>query len=80
MLNERNFRAICIDYLESGLKVRDFCSNQHMNEVKFYYWQHRMKGLLPPQRDFYRKRCHHVLHVRLLQASGVNFRESSFTS
>jgi hypothetical protein len=52
MLNETKFRAIYDDYLESGLTVRDFCSNQHMNEAKFYYWQHRLKGLLPPKRVF----------------------------
>jgi len=23
-----------------------------MNEAKFYYWKHRMKGLLPPKRGF----------------------------
>ena len=34
MLNESQFRSIYDDYLESGLTVRDFCSNQHMNEAK----------------------------------------------
>jgi len=52
MLSERMFRAIYQDYLQSGLTVRNFCSNQHMNEAKFYYWQHRLKGLLPPKSGF----------------------------
>ncbi len=52
MLNENKFRAIYNDYLESGLTIRDYCSNQHIGEAKFYYWQHRMKGLLPPKRGF----------------------------
>lgn len=52
MLNERKFRSIYEDYLESGLTIRDFCSNQSMSEAKFYYWQHRLKGLLPSKRGF----------------------------
>lgn len=52
MLNERMFRAIYQDYLQSGLTVRDFCSNQNMSEAKFYYWKQRLKGLLPPKRGF----------------------------
>jgi hypothetical protein len=52
MLNEKAFRAIYNDYLESGLTVRDFCSNQIINESKFFYWQNKLKGLLPPKRGF----------------------------
>jgi len=52
MLNENKFRAIYNDYLESGLSIRSYCSNQNMGEAKFYYWQHRLKGLLPPKRGF----------------------------
>lgn len=52
MLNENKFRSIYDDYLESGLSIRDYCSNQRMGEAKFYYWQHRLKGLLPPKRGF----------------------------
>ena len=46
MLNENEFRGIYNDYLESGLTIRDYCSNQHMGEAKFYYWQRRLKGML----------------------------------
>lgn len=52
MLNETKFRAIYDEYLESGLTVHDFCSNQHMNEAKFYYWQHKLRGFLPPKKGF----------------------------
>ena len=52
MLNEKAFKAIYEDYLESGLTIRSFCSNQHINEAKFYYWQRRMKSQLPPRRGF----------------------------
>jgi len=52
MLNEKKFRAIYDDYLESGLTVRDYCLNQKITESKFFYWQNRLKGLLPPKRGF----------------------------
>jgi hypothetical protein len=52
MLNEKEFRVIYNDYLESGLTVRDYCLNQTMNEAKFFYWQNKLKGLLPPKRGF----------------------------
>jgi len=52
MLNEKNFRDIYNEFLESGLTVRDYCANQQMNEAKFYYWQNKLKGHLPPKRGF----------------------------
>ena len=52
MLNERKFREIYQYYLESGLTIRNFCSNQHINESKFYYWLRRLKNVLPPKRGF----------------------------
>ena len=52
MYNEKKFRAIYDDFLTSGLTIRDFCANQHMNEAKFYYWQHKLKGQLPPKSGF----------------------------
>jgi hypothetical protein len=52
MLNEKQFRAIYNEFLESGMTIRDFCSNQQMNEAKFYYWQNKLKGVLPPKRGF----------------------------
>ena len=52
MLNEKAFRAIYDDFLESGLTLRDYCSNQRINESRFFYWQNKLKGLLPPKRGF----------------------------
>lgn len=52
MLNEKIFRAIYDDYLESGLTVRDYCLNQKMGEAKFFYWQNKLKGVLPPKNGF----------------------------
>ncbi len=52
MLNEKKFRAIYDEYLSSGLTIRDYCANQQMNEAKFYYWQNKLKGQLPPKSGF----------------------------
>jgi len=52
MLNEKKFRDIYTGFLESGLTIRDYCANQQMNEAKFYYWQNKLKGQLPPKRGF----------------------------
>lgn len=52
MINEKKFRAIYNEFLESGLTVRDYCVNQQMNEAKFYYWQNKLKGQLPPKKGF----------------------------
>ncbi len=52
MLNEKKFRAIYDDYLVSGLTVRDYCLNQNMGEAKFFYWQNKLRGLLPPKNGF----------------------------
>lgn len=52
MLNEKKFRAIYDDYLASGLTIRDFCANNQINEAKFFYWQHKLKGQLPSKLGF----------------------------
>jgi hypothetical protein len=52
MLNEKKFRAIYSEFLESGLTIRDYCANQQMNEAKFYYWQNKLKEQLSPKRGF----------------------------
>ena len=52
MLNEKKFRAIYDDYLVSGLTIRDYCLNQNMGEAKFFYWQKKLRGLLPPKNGF----------------------------
>lgn len=52
MYNEKKYRAIYEEFLASGLTIRDFCANQHINEAKFYYWQNKLKGQLPPKSGF----------------------------
>jgi hypothetical protein len=52
MFNEDKFRDLYAEYLESGLTIRDFCANQQINEAKFFYWQNKLKGKLPPKRGF----------------------------
>ena len=52
MINEKKFRVIYDEFLASGLTVRDYCANQHMNEAKFYYWKTKLKGQLPPKSGF----------------------------
>jgi len=52
MLNEKKYRVIYNDFLESGLTIRDYCANQHMSEAKFFYWQNKLKGQLPPKKGF----------------------------
>ena len=52
MLNTKQFLSIYDGFLESGLTVHDYCTNQHMTESMFYYWQNKLKGQLPPKRGF----------------------------
>lgn len=52
MLTEQKFKVIYEDFLESGLSIRSYCSNQSMNEAKFYYWFRRMRNQLPPRHGF----------------------------
>jgi hypothetical protein len=52
MLTDQKFKVIYEDFLESGLSIRSYCMNQGIGEAKFYYWQRRMKDLLPPRRGF----------------------------
>ncbi|MCU4166723.1 IS66 family insertion sequence element accessory protein TnpA [Carboxylicivirga caseinilyticus] len=52
MLNAKKFRKIYDDFLESGLTVTDFCSNQGLTQNKFFYWQNKLKAQLPPKKGF----------------------------
>lgn len=52
MITEQAFMTIYDDFLESGLSVRSYCTNQGMNEAKFYYWQRKLKNQLPGQQGF----------------------------
>lgn len=52
MLNERKFRSIYEDYLESGLTIRAYCANHQINEAKFFYWKKKLKNQLEPGNGF----------------------------
>jgi hypothetical protein len=52
MITEKSFKVIYDDFLESGLTIRSYCSNQRMGEAKFFYWQRRLKNQLPVRRGF----------------------------
>jgi hypothetical protein len=70
MLNDKKFRDIYTGFLESGLTIRDYCANHQMNEAKFYYWQNKLKGQLPPKRGF----------VPVVFENGQNVRQSQVPS
>lgn len=44
MWNLKSFELIYSRYESSGLKVRDFCANEVINEAKFYYWQKKLRA------------------------------------
>jgi len=53
MINEVLFEALLSRQQESGLSVRDFCSNEGLHPSTFYYWlkkhreKHRAKEFIP---------------------------------
>jgi len=46
---ETSFKALYQEYLESGLTVRDFCSNQDFAVSTFYRWQKLLKETDEPK-------------------------------
>jgi hypothetical protein len=52
MLNSRQFKDIYQNFLESGLTVQGYCSNHHLAESTFYYWQNKLRRELPPVKGF----------------------------
>ena len=53
MLNESKFQEFQNRQQESGLNVKDFCSNEGIPESTFYYWRKKLqksspsKGFIP---------------------------------
>lgn len=41
-LDRKRFEEIYSRFQESGLTVKDFCSNEGLSQSKFYYWQKRV--------------------------------------
>ena len=52
MWNLKAFELIYSRYESSGLKVRDFCANEVINEAKFYYWQKKFRESKLPAQSF----------------------------
>ena len=52
MLTERQFKDIYNRYQSSGLTIRSFCTNEGINESRFYYWQRRLKHILNGKSNF----------------------------
>ncbi|MCE8466834.1 IS66 family insertion sequence element accessory protein TnpA [Bacteroides nordii] len=52
MWNLKEFESIYSRYESSGLKVRDFCANELINEAKFYYWQKKLREPKLPIQHF----------------------------
>lgn len=52
MWNLKAFESIYSRYESSGLKVRDFCANEVINEAKFYYWQKKLRESKLPAQNF----------------------------
>ncbi len=52
MLNLQSFELIYSRYQRSGLKVRDFCANEVINEAKFYYWQKKLRAQSSSPKSF----------------------------
>lgn len=47
-LDRKHFEEIYSRFLESGLTVKDFCSNEGLAPSKFYYWQKRVRPGMHP--------------------------------
>ena len=47
MLTETQFKNIYARYQSSGLTIRSFCTNEGIQESRFYYWQRRLRRILP---------------------------------
>lgn len=42
-LDRKRFEDIYSRQQESGLTIKDFCSNEGINQSKFYYWLRRIR-------------------------------------
>jgi len=50
-LDESKFIALLNRQQESGLNVKDFCSNEGLTESTFYYWRKKLQEH-PPSKGF----------------------------
>ena len=47
MWSEKKFRELYAYWLSSGLSISSFCSNEGINENRFYYWRNKLRHSLP---------------------------------
>jgi len=80
MLNEKIFREIYAEYLESGLTIRAYCFNHQMNESRFYYWQKKLKNVLPASSGFVPVIIENGRHMSQVDISAQNLPESGSQS
>ena len=49
MWNEKKFKDLYAYWLSSGLSIPAFCSNEGINEGRFYYWRSKLRYSLPSE-------------------------------
>lgn len=47
MINESNFQEVFVRFQESGLTIKDFCSNELIAPSTFYYWRKKWHKIKP---------------------------------
>ncbi|WP_027470459.1 IS66 family insertion sequence element accessory protein TnpA [Saccharicrinis fermentans] len=45
------FKRLYKDYQESGLNIKDFCTNQDLAPSTFYYWRNKLEEALAHEPD-----------------------------
>lgn len=43
MWTREDFKTVYQRYLDSGMKVREFCAGEEIRESRFFYWQKRIR-------------------------------------
>jgi len=47
MWNEKKFKEVYAYWQSCGLSIPAFCSNEGINESRFYYWKNKLQHSLP---------------------------------
>jgi len=51
-MNEASFRELLNRRKESGLTIRDFCSNEGISESIYYYWLKKLNNKVDQPKEF----------------------------
>jgi len=51
-MNDASFRELLNRHKESGLTVRDFCSNEGIPQATYYYWKNKLNKRLVQPTEF----------------------------